>query len=125
MLLVEVFADALHGSGLIRAVHNILLRHHVDDILAPTLLYQFLQVLATMETIDGTGGIAQTVDDVRLKSVGIIHHWLYAVFSLQALGIKFSLRLAHHGIDRCFLCLNHSQRHAIGIKQHIVGIALA
>ena len=125
MLQVKMFTDTFYGSGLVGTVHNLVLSLHIDNILATTLLYQFLKILTTMETIDSTGWITQSVDDVCLESVGIVNYWFYTIFCLQAFGIEFGLGFAHYGIHRCFLSLNYSQRHTVGIKQHIVGITYA
>ena len=57
MLQVKMFTDTFYGSGLIGTVHNLVLSLHIDNILAATLLYQFLKILTTMETIDSTGRI--------------------------------------------------------------------
>ena len=125
MLLVEVLTDALYGSYLIVAIHDIFFRQRVKDVLTTTLLQQFLQVVTRMETIDCSGRIAQAINHIGLKTIRIIDDGQYPIFLLQTLGVEFCLRLTSNGVNRCFLSLYYSQWRAIRIKQYIVSIALA
>ena len=123
MLLVEVFADTLHGTGLIGTIHNVRLRQHVDNVLTSTFLYQLLQVLTGMEPIDCSGRIAQSVDDVSLVAIGVIDHRLHAESCFQTFRIEFCMRLAHHRVNGRLLGFYHCQRHTVSVEQHIVCIA--
>ena len=123
MFLIKVLANTLYGSGLVRTIHNLLLGHHIYDVLSTTLLYQFLQVLARVESIYGTCRISKTIYDMRFETIGIVNHRLHAKSCFQALGIELSLSLAHHGVYCSSLGLNHCQWHTISIKQYVVCIA--
>ena len=87
MFAVVVLAHSLDGALLIVAVSDSGIDCEVGDVSSATFLNHTLQVVFGVETVESSWWIAEPVDDVGLKSVGVVDHWSHAIFCLQAVGI--------------------------------------
>ena len=78
-------------------VGDIVLDAEVGYVMALTFLNQQFQVVLGVERIEPTRWIAQAVDNISLKAVGVIDNRLYTISLIKAFGIEFGLVLALDG----------------------------
>ena len=97
MLRVEVLAHALDGHLLVVAVGDAVLHAKVGDVVPLSFLYEQFQVALGVESIEPTGRIAQTVDYIGLKAIGIVNDRSHPISLFEAVGIEFGLVLALDG----------------------------
>ena len=97
MLGIEVLAHRLNRHLLVMAVGDAVLHAEVGDVVPFSFLYEQFQVGLGVESIEATGRIAQSVNDIGLKAIGIVDDRLHPISFLEALGIQFGLVLALDG----------------------------
>ena len=66
--------------------------------------------------------IAQAIDAMNFKAVGVVDNRAHMESLFEAVGIKFRLVLADNRVFACAFGFDHGERLAIVAKKHIVGI---
>ena len=123
VLAVEMLTHGLDSHFLIVTVGDTVLHAEIIDIASLPFLYQQLQIAFGMEGIQSARRIAQTINDVGLKTIGVVDDRSCAISFFQAIGIQFRLVLALDGGNACSLGFDNCQGQTVAAKEHIVAKA--
>ena len=125
MLGIEVFTHRFDRHFLIMAVSDAVLHAEVGNVVSFSFLYEQFQIALGVESEQFAGRVAQPVNDVGLKAVGVVYNRSHPISLLKSIGIQFGLVFALDGRHACPLGLNDCKRQTIAAEQHIITIAFA
>ena len=123
MLTIEMLTDRLYRHFLIVAVCYAILNIEIAYITSVSLLNKQLQVVLCMESIQPSWWVAQAINYIGLKTIGVVDNRLYPISLFKAFGIQFCLVFAFYWRYACSLGFNDCKGQSIAAKENIVTLA--